>query len=168
MVSYWPQEIMITIRGYNKIGVSTFKSSSHAPAIVRRLSLGLQYLQSTTFSHDEIHPWKKGRKAQSTTRGRLAARCGYNCYLRLAHLKPWVYTLDRRMSGLGCPKAPLARHAFLPNLSALCRLSASCGLLRANPQRPSFDLVCHCFKLQSLTAFVRRMLNPPSVADWRW
>jgi hypothetical protein len=115
MVSYWPQEIMITIRGDNKAGVSTFRSTSHAPAIMRRLSLGLQYLKSTTFSHDEIHPWKKGRKAPSTTRGRLAARCGYNCYLRLAHLKPWAHTLDRRMSGLGCPKSPLARHAFLPN-----------------------------------------------------
>jgi hypothetical protein len=152
MVSYWPQEIMMTtIRGDNKAGVSTSKSTSHAPAILRRLSLEFQYLKSTTFSHGEFHPWKKGRKAPSTTRGRLAARCGYICYLRLAHLKPWVHMLDRRMSGLGCPKAPLARHAFLPNC-ALYRLFACYRALRANPQRPSFDVVCHFFSYSPLSA----------------
>lgn len=40
MESYWPQEIMITTRGLVRQGSQTFKSTSHAPVIVRRFVTG--------------------------------------------------------------------------------------------------------------------------------
>jgi hypothetical protein len=54
------------------------KSTSHGLAIVRLLSLGPQYLKSTSFSHDEfLSSMEEGQKSAQRNQRSRAARGGY-------------------------------------------------------------------------------------------